>query len=235
MGYATAKVIAAADPKYHIILAGRSQERIDTAAKELLQTEHCKGQFSTLLLDVTDEASIASAVERVKADFGRLDVLINNAGISSHSPSLKVQLEECFKTNTIGPVLVTEAFVPLLLKSKAPYLVHISSVLGSASIAEDKSHFAYDTEYRAYRMSKAALDMTAIQDARLLGPRGVKVFTVCPGLVESNLRGTSAQARSAGGRAGSADVSGGTILKILEGARDADVSKFVHKDGIYAW
>jgi len=61
------------------------------------------------------------------------------------------------------------------------------------------------------------------------------VFPMCPGLVVSNLRGGSEEARSAGGRAGSADVSGETILSIVRGDRDKDVGRFVYKDGVYAW
>lgn len=77
--------------------------------------------------------------------------------------------------------------------------------------------------------------MLAVQDAKLLGKQGVKVFAVCPGLVESGLRGEGEMARTAGGRAGSPEESGQTMLKIIEGARDEDVGKFVHKDGVYTW
>ncbi len=82
-------------------------------------------------------------------------------------------------------------------------------------------------------MSKAALNMLTVQDSRVL--QGVKVFAVCPGLVESNLRGRGDQERTAGGRAGDPEVSGQTILQIIEGGRDADVGKFVYKDGIRPW
>ena len=77
--------------------------------------------------------------------------------------------------------------------------------------------------------------MLAIQDAKILGKQGVKVFAFCPGLVESNLRGTSEAERKAGGRAGDPMESGRTILSIVDGSRDADVGKFVHKDGVYTW
>lgn len=102
-------------------------------------------------------------------------------------------------------------------------------------MAADPQSSIYSFDGYAYRMSKAALNMLALQDVKLLGRQGVKVFAVCPGLVESGLRGHSEQERSAGGRAGDPKVSGETILSILEGKRDEDVGKFVHKDGVYPW
>jgi hypothetical protein len=64
---------------------------------------------------------------------------------------------------------------------------------------------------------------------------GLKVFAICPGFVVSNLRGTSDEARSGGGNAGDPATSGNLMLSILEGKRDADVGKFVQKDGTYPW
>ena len=84
-------------------------------------------------------------------------------------------------------------------------------------------------------MSKAALNMLMVRVSMTLGKHGVKVFAVCPGLVESNLRGEGAQERSAGGKAGDPEVSGQTILRIMEGGRDADVGRLVNKDGVVAW
>lgn len=81
-------------------------------------------------------------------------------------------------------------------------------------------------------MSKAALNMLAIIDATTLGKQ-VKVFAVCPGLVESNLGGEDEQTRTAGGKAGDPKVSGRTLLDIRKGGRDADLGKFMHKDGVY--
>ena len=86
-----------------------------------------------------------------------------------------------------------------------------------------------------YRVSKAALNMLMVQDAKYLGRQGIKVFSVCPGLVRSYLRGGSEEQVSAGGRAGDPLNSGRFILDIIEGKRDQDVGKFVWKDGIRPW
>ena len=77
--------------------------------------------------------------------------------------------------------------------------------------------------------------MLAVEDAKTLESHGGKAFAVCPGLVESGLRGDNEEARTFGGKAGDPAESGRTILSILEGERDADNGKFVVKDGLRPW
>lgn len=215
-------------------MASRSIEK-GKAASSAIQAAGIKGKISSIQLDVTDESSIAAAAKQVERDHGRLDVLVNNAGVYSQAATLKAQLESTFNTNVIGAALVAEAFGPLLLKSSNSYLLHIGSTLGSLTLSSKPQRFDSGIDARAYRMSKAALNMLMLQDAKVLGKEGVKVFAVCPGLVESNLRGEGEQQKSAGGRAGDPEVSGQTILKIIEGGMDADVGKFVNKDGVLPW
>lgn len=169
-------------------MASRSIEK-GNAAISAIRAAGIKGRTSTIQLDVTDESSIAAAAARVSLDHGRLDVLVNNAGIYSQAASLKAQLENTFATNVIGAALVAEAFAPLLLRSASPYLLHVSSTLGSLAVSSDPQRFDHGLDARAYRVSKAALNMLMVQDSKALGKQGVKVFAVCPGLVESNLRG----------------------------------------------
>ena len=133
--------------------------------------------------------------------------------------------------------MVAEAFRPLLLKTQNSYSIYVSSGAGSLNrashpaLAQNRAPPFED----AYRASKAALNMIAVLEAKKFGPEGLKVFTVSPVFVISNLRGTSEEERSGWGVAGDPMVSGQTILSILQGERDADVGKFVTKDGIYPW
>ena len=221
-----------------MIIASRSPEKGAAAAKEIAQEEGIKGVVTSIQLDVTDEASINAAAKQVEKDHGRLDVLINNAGLYTVTGSRRQQFEMTLQTNLIGVLLVTEAFEPLLFKSKRPYLIHVSSTIGSLSAMEDTVRSGSTVnkwDGAAYPVSKAALNMLTIQDFKRLSPRGVKVFTFCPGFVKSNLRGTRKEDIEAGGRAGDPDTSGRCILEIVRGDRDADNGKFLWKDGLRPW
>lgn len=77
--------------------------------------------------------------------------------------------------------------------------------------------------------------MLAVLEAGEYGSKGLKVFVMSPGFVRSNLRGSSEEARSGWGKAGDPEVSGQIVLSIVQGKRDADVGRFVHKDGVYDW
>jgi NAD(P)-dependent dehydrogenase (short-subunit alcohol dehydrogenase family) len=188
---------------------------------------------------VTDESSVNAAAKQVEAQFGRLDVLINNAGITDatlpDNYSLKQKLDTVLTTNVTGPAIVSKAFQPLLFKSKNAYSIYVSSGLGSMTLASDPTGNYYRSPWSIYRLSKTGLNMWAYQESKELAERGVKVFVVCPGLVRSNLRGKKEESVSAGGRATDPMVSGQTMLNIIEGKRDKDVGKFVHKDGVYGW
>lgn len=81
MGYAIAEVLGRADAKYHIILACRSAEKAQKAAADLKSIADIKAAFSTIKLDVDDSSTITDAAKEIEHQFGRVDVLVNNAGI----------------------------------------------------------------------------------------------------------------------------------------------------------
>lgn len=234
VGYATTKVLATASPDFHIIMTGRSLEKVSTAKSEI-ETSGIKGSLSALQLDITSPTSINTAVNHVEQTHGHLDALINNAAVGSRGPHLLTRMRECFETNVFGCAAVAEAFRPLLLKSPNPYSVFVSSGVGSiGSIAgkTDADKIPFDDAYRA---SKSALNMIATVEARDYAAKGLKVFPMCPGFVVSNLRGTGEQERTGWGNAGDPAESGRLVLRILSGERDADVGRLVHKDGVYPW
>ncbi|KAJ5748789.1 uncharacterized protein N7511_010485 [Penicillium nucicola] len=232
VGYATTQVLAET-PTHHIIMACRDSHKGEKAMSEIKSTG-IKGTLSVLSLDIEDDASITKAVDKVTHDFGRIDVFISNAGTAAPESSGRERLTKIFSTNVIGAMLVTEAFLPLLLKSAKPYMIQVSSGLGSLTEATDPSCPHYAAPWDEYRMSKAALNMMTVQmHKRLQGQ--VSVFAFCPGLVRSNLRGESEAAVNAQGRAGDPLESGRGILGIVMGERDGDVGGFVHKDGGWKW
>jgi NAD(P)-dependent dehydrogenase (short-subunit alcohol dehydrogenase family) len=144
-------------------------------------------------LDVTDEGSVRAAVEEVMRLFGRIDVLVNNAGILREgatpdvskvlalSPALAL---ETFGTNTLGPLRMIEAVVPIMLKGGYGRVVNLSS--GAGQLAEMGGGFP------AYRMSKAALNALTRITAAEFGPTPVKVNAMCPGWVRTDMGGADA-------------------------------------------
>lgn len=144
-------------------------------------------------LDVRDAASIRSAVEEVLSLFGRIDVLVNNAGIlkEGQTPEESKVLEvspqlaiETYDTNTLGPLRMMQAVVPIMQKGGYGRVVNISSGAGQLSDMQ--------AGYPAYRMSKAALNALTRVTAAELGPAPVKVNAMCPGWVRTDMGGPNA-------------------------------------------
>jgi NAD(P)-dependent dehydrogenase (short-subunit alcohol dehydrogenase family) len=137
-------------------------------------------------LDVTDEDTIFAARERIEADAGRLDALINNAGIyGDPTGAAEYDLErahEVLETNTFGPWRLIEAFLPLLRESDAPRIVNVSS--GAGQLSDMNGGRA------AYRVSKAGLN--ALTRTLASDERWVKVNTMCPGWVRTDMGGSAA-------------------------------------------
>ncbi|KFY98339.1 hypothetical protein V500_01736 [Pseudogymnoascus sp. VKM F-4518 (FW-2643)] len=236
IGYLTAESLAASSPDYHVIVCSRNQERGEKALQDI-QKKFPKGSFSLVRLDVTDPKSVTDAAALVSRDFGRLDVLVNNAGVIPVTTPFLQELRETFETNTFGAAIVSEAFVPLLEKSKNARLIYISSELGSITERSDPSGIYYKVPTTAYRMSKAALNMLMMCHHVELRPKGVKVWAFNPGYVVTDLSGTGEagrQERIANG-AGDPRESAEGILACIDGRRDADVGKFVNKSGFHSW
>lgn len=217
-------------------MAGRSPEKLETAKTKLETELGGRAQLSTLQIDIVDETSGKNASAQGEQQFGRLDVLVNNAGVTSNDPDIRTRCQKCMETNALGSALVAAAFRPLLLRSKNPYSIWITSGVGSLSAAAGPNNLAAKfPNGEFYRASKAALNVVMLDEWAIYNTKGLKTFGVDPGLVVSNLRGSSDHARSAGGRAGDPAESGEVVLRIIQGKNDQDVGKVIDKDGIVAW
>lgn len=242
VGLASSKVLACVSASYHIIMAGRSVSKLEAALNDLKSSfsDEIEGSLSTLQLDVTDDTSITKAVEHITQTYGRLDVLVNNAGIGGlNMPDIRTEYSLVLETNVTGPAVVAGAFRPLLLKSSNPYSIYVSSgartLLRNAMQKTAEQALIGNQSHGAYGVSKAALNMVAVLEARDYGDQGLKVFAMSPGFVVSNLRGEGEEARTGWGRAGDPEESGRLLLSIVKGERDTDVGCLVHKDGVFAW
>ena len=203
-------------------MASRSLEKGESALGEVKKS-HPQASISLVQLDVTSDESIAAAVEHVTAAYGKVDTLINNAGICPLKFSREL-LRETFETNATSPGLVTQAFLPLLTKSLSARVVYVTSALGS--IGDKINGKSAKADYKVYRMSKAALNMLAVCDASEYGPQGIKVFNYCPGLVLSDLAGMRQAKLDMG--VPPPDKSAKGLLAIHQGKQDENVSKFLH-------
>ncbi len=165
-------MVGARNPKKGVEAAGR------------LKDESIDARF--VLLDVTNEGTIATAAREVEELFGKLDVLVNNAGIQIDSglkPS-EVPLDELrrtYETNVFGPVAVTQAFLPLLKKSQAGRIVNVSTGLGSLAQNRDPNYEFFAVKHLAYNSSKTALNAITVQFAHELKDTPIKVNAADPG------------------------------------------------------
>lgn len=192
IGYAVAKGIASQNKGYHVLIGSRDTEKgIEAAAT--LQKEGLSVEAITI--DVTVDASIFEAVETVTTKFGRLDILINNAGIAIPAPdsSLRSEFEQVYSVNTFGAAVTTESFLPLLEKSSSANIVFVSSALGSLTMRANPENKYYNGLGAVYRSSKAALNMLALHYAKIGREKGWRVNTCTPGLTKSSLAPRAAQ------------------------------------------
>jgi len=183
-----------------VLVGSRNLERGEAAAKEV------GPDARALQLDVTDQASIAAAAERIRKELGRLDVLIQNAAISNTNklpgqsveayakttrPS-NVSLDEMravWETNVFGVLAVYQAMLPLLRQAPAARIVNVSSGVGSLTTNSDPA-FAYRAIFGpVYPASKTALNALTVAMAIELEPEGIKVNAVSPGFTKTNLNG----------------------------------------------
>lgn len=168
---------------------------------EHLQTDD-ESDLRPIALDVTDDASVAAAVQRIRAEVGALDVLVNNAGIpGSWAGPAEIgpdDFRDVFEVNVFAPARVTRASLPLLLCGDRPRLVMVSSGMGSLTLQSSDATYA-DIAHLPYPASKAALNMLAVQYAKALPE--VLVTAVDPGLTATDFTAGSGHSVAEGAEA----------------------------------
>ena len=145
----------------------------------------------SVVLDVDDTASVRSAAAEIAQRHGRLDVLVNNAGIlpeaTADRPLDAERFARTIETNLLGAVRTSEHFLPLLQRSREGAIVNVSSTMGSLADQSD-THSPYrDLAVPGYRASTAALNSLTIELAKLLAGTPIRVNAVCPGWVRTDL------------------------------------------------
>lgn len=182
---------------FTVLVGSRNLENGETAAKSIGADAHA------IQLDVTDANSIAAAAERIRTEFGRLDVLVNNAAIS-HTGKPGRPLEEMiessrasiasldevravFETNVFGVLAVTQAMLPLLREAPEGRIVNVGSGVGSLTLNADPT-FPYRAGYGVvYAASKTALNAITLSFAIELEATNIKVNVASPGFTATAL------------------------------------------------
>jgi NAD(P)-dependent dehydrogenase (short-subunit alcohol dehydrogenase family) len=177
------------------VIIGSRDETKGIEARDKLVTRNLDVHF--ILLDVTDKMNIQNAVEKIKDNFGRLDILVNNAGIiiDSHTQILELSLnllKKTFETNAFAPLLLSQAFVPLMKKNGYGRIVNMSSTLGSLSDIINPESSNKDIQAPAYRLSKTLLNGMTVLLAGELQESNILVNSVCPGWVRTQMGGEEA-------------------------------------------
>ncbi|MCC8249239.1 SDR family NAD(P)-dependent oxidoreductase [Saccharothrix luteola] len=182
---------------FTVLVGARDPRRGEEAAEAL---RAAGGDAHAVTLDVTDPATAREVARHVEERFGRLDVLVNNAGITGSgqvSPAdahdqvpSTVDLDmvrAVFETNVFGVIAVTNAVLPLLRRSPSPRVVNVSSHAASLTLTSDPDGpFAALLPSAAYSPSKSALNALTVQYANELRADGVLVNAVAPGYVDTD-------------------------------------------------
>jgi NAD(P)-dependent dehydrogenase (short-subunit alcohol dehydrogenase family) len=197
LGFATARELGRSGAK--VLVAARDATAGESAVRQL----RAEGvDADALALDVTDPASVKAAADEVTRRYGRLDVLVNNAGVLPEAtkadrvdgPLDAAMFRETLETNLFGAVAVTQALLPLLRDSQAGRIVNVSSTMGSLDDQANPESPYYSLLVPAYQTSKAALNSVTIGLSKALADSNVKVNSVCPGWVQTDLGGEANKA-----------------------------------------
>jgi 3-oxoacyl-[acyl-carrier protein] reductase len=206
----------------HLALLARSEEGLESLRAELLADDP-DSRVLVLPADVTDEASVASAVAAAEAEFGGIDLLVNNAGVTEHrdAPLWEADSQDWWQvitTNVLGPMRFCQAVVPGMVRRGSGRIVNINSL---------RAVHALPTQ-TAYGVSKAALGkMTQALAAGLVGT-GVLAFDYSPGRVKTDLTHQLGMVNRPDSTWTSAEQAADGIVVIARGSLDPLAGRFLH-------
>jgi len=215
--------------RLHVFLGARNSDAGEAAAEKLNREgkeENDGGTVTFLKIDITSIDSIKRAAEEFSKQSDRLDALVNNAGVLLDDDKDVLTItseifETTLHTNTLGALLVSQAFVPFLKKSDAPSIVNVSS--GGGQLTDGADGWA-----PAYCISKTALNGVTVQLAAALPKFAVNaVNSVCPGWVRTDMGGSNASRSVAEGASG--------IVWLAADAPQSLTARFLRDRKVIAW
>jgi len=210
----------------HVVIGarddGRAADAVAGLARDGLEAE-------SIRLDLDAPETLSAAAAKLEAAHGHLDVLVNNAGIFDFADAVpsKASLDavrRVMEVNFIGALAVTQALLPLLRKAPQGRIVNLSSSLGSLTLNGDPGSTYYSQQYIGYNASKAALNMLTVQLNEELKGTGIRVNSVSPGFVKTDLTGYGTTTPKEGAR-----------LPVQYALAGEESGRFVEPDGPTPW
>jgi NAD(P)-dependent dehydrogenase (short-subunit alcohol dehydrogenase family) len=218
-----------------VIIGSRDAVKGERAAEDL-RGEGLKAE--SVALDIASVSDVQAAAMRIEEQHGRLDVLVNNAGVLPEATASGIarpldlrMVRETFETNVFGAVTVIQTFLPLLRRSAAGRIVNVSTTMGSLSDQSDPSSPYYEVVVPAYQSSKAALNVITVALAKLLSDTQIKVNSVCPGWVQTDLGGPENRAAAPLTAAEASRI----VVEMALITDDGPNGQFVDRNGPVAW
>ncbi len=215
---------------FTVLLGARDAARGEKAAGKLRGEGH-DVRFVTVNLQQAAESGAALA-KQIGEEFGHLDVLVNTAATldKEDGPAGSVSIEalrRTFEANFFGTVAFTQPLLPLLRAAESARIVNVSSGLGSMAFISDPNTPFYHVKILAYNASKAALNMFTVHLAYDLRDTKIKVNSVSPGFVATDMNNHT----------GTDTVEEGAVAIVLfaQMPEDGPTGSFLHKDGTYPW
>ncbi|MCQ6960657.1 SDR family oxidoreductase [Mucilaginibacter aquariorum] len=231
IGFETAKQLG--EQGVTVILTARTLETANEAADKLKQQGI---DAYGINLEVTNAGDRKAVAKYIEDKFGKLDILINNAGVNAKDSGLfeartiettEEEFQYVFGTNLFSVVFLTKELLPLIKKSEAGRIVNLSSILGSLTLHAQKDSPIESLKKLSYDASKAALNMFTNHLAIELEGTGIKVNSAHPGWVKTPLGGDSAPMEIADGAK--------TSVQLALIGEDGPNGKFIHLGEELPW
>lgn len=211
------------------VLIGARDERRGQEAAEKLRADGVDARY--VQLDVTSQKAIDRAARHIQEEFGRLDILVNNAAIAiDDAPPSGLDMDalrRTFEANFFGPVAVTKAMLPLLRKSPAGRVVNMSSGLASLAQTSDPGWGFSQLNLLAYNSSKTALNAATVQFAKELRNTPIKVNSADPGYTATDMNNHHATR--------SVEQGARVAVRLATLPEDGPTGGFFDEDGALPW
>ena len=257
LGLAAVKALCQSSTNYHVLMGCRNVQKGEDAINTInTEVPNTTSTLSAVQVDIASDESIQKAANHVSTQYGRLDALVNNAGatfdaeVRAGTMSHREAWNNTWDVNVSGTQVMTEIFIPLLLKSNDPRLIFITS--GTACLTETEimnspmlerinaappAGWPKDPKTSrapAYRSCKSGLNMMMREWCRVLRNDGVKVWAVSPGFLATGLGGIGAETMK---KMGARDPSeGGELIRdVVQGKRDHEQGKVIRAGMVQPW